>query len=147
MGGPSAAVFFSKVIVDDIEPFLRKIGIEVESSKGGGKKPKPRRQTSFEISFNPTLLGLTPGDMDSETYYGGWDPDRPLCMGVSVRHMENAKEYWEHLLENDVLPEDMNQVVTVGCYTKGPVAYDAVNALIKAIERELEGQLATPASK
>lgn len=147
MGGPAATVFFSQTISEDIHPLLGRLGARFTTPRAGGRKPKPSRQTSLDVSLTPNQLGLSATDWPASEYYDRIGPTEPLPMYLSVRNVATSSEHWDYLLENNILPESLTQLVDVGCYIKGPMAYDAVNSLAKIIETELLGKLRTPAQK
>jgi hypothetical protein len=99
------------------------------------RKPKLRAQWSYDLAVPPTRLDLTPPE-DWER--DPWSRDGTLSMFVSASFHFTAYEEW--LLENDTLPESIAQVVTVGSYMNGALAYDAVNALTRRIEESLGGR-------
>ena len=153
MGGPSATVFFEHVIeASTVECFLREQRLEIATLCGDSSTPvnvsskphkkKVRATWSYDLSVAPTELGVSPPQNWRED---SLFRDRELFMYLSAR--TRFGEWFEFLLERDTLPEEISQVVDVGCYTKGFVEYDAVNALAAKIAANLGGNLRTPAQK
>lgn len=143
MGVPAAEVFFAEpLLAEDVEPFLIARGFwrpgpRKTRARSKPHRPKVRSAWVYDIQVAPEALGLTPDPAWREHPI-----NRDGRLAFAVRAAAVHEAHWEFLLQHDVLPEDMAQVVSVMCHTNPrPLGHHAVDAIAELIEREFGGRL------